>query len=694
MKTLKLFLFITFVFYSFSLFSQLRFRNTQQTWKSGQGTIKKAEIVLKKVGHFTQYDIYAEYGGENIYFDYKPSDFVEISHFFTLPQNAIVIDSWLWVGDVIMKALILDRTAAFNIYEGIVSRNRDPSVLYKNNATEYEFRIFPLIYGETRKVKLSILVPNSINNDYLFSTMSLNFFKHSLAIPEIKFIIHDTQFDKEMTINNVIKFKEEVDANGKIYKTATLPKIEVGNSTSMVLNERVGNTFKELYISKKENNEGIYQVMLDQSDFINYSNIKGKKVLLCLNHDASSTNSNVSQAKNFLKSYIKSNLNVNDSVKIFYNKIDVVRHLDNWTDVKSLNLDQVVDELKPSNISSIAAVLKEAYSEMKLVKDGEIVLLTSGIDFGNPTAAQNLKNELLEDVESLSKTFILDYSTFNKHFVQHYYNNVYYSGAEILHKILTSNSKGTYEMLSKYNKTISFEDALLSLRDAQTLVESNSFSYYFKPSGGLCYDNYTIQNNGQILQIGRYIGDFPFKMEYSLIYAGDVILGEKVFDTSDAKEYESLKEFDQCYYGKKLLTLENLPFSQSNIETITELSIEHRILSLYTAFLALEPGMQEPCIDCEDETVFTDTEEEGDTDLQLKIYPNPCVNEFSISFKGLENNVEIGLYNIEGRQIKLIIFDKNDTELTIDMKDLPAGVYYIKYVYKGKAYNYKIVKVN
>ena len=43
-----------------------------------------------------------------------------------------------------MKADILERSTAFNIYEGIVNRRKDPSVLYKNQEDAYEFRIFPL----------------------------------------------------------------------------------------------------------------------------------------------------------------------------------------------------------------------------------------------------------------------------------------------------------------------------------------------------------------------------------------------------------------------------------------------------------------------------------------------------------------------------------------------------------------------
>jgi hypothetical protein len=331
---------------------------------------------------------------------------------------------------------------------------------------------------------------------------------------------------------------------------------------------------------------------------------------------------------------------------------------------------------------------------MQFEKKGEIMLFTSSVDFGQPTSAQNLKNEIEENVAKLTKTYVLDYSTFNKHFVQHYYNNLTYSGAEILYKILTSNSKGAYQMLSKYNFSTSITNALLTLKNDQSLIGANSFSYYLKPSGGLCYDNHTIQSGGQILQIGKFKGSLPFKLDYSLLYNNDAIIGEKNYTTENTVEYTENKEFEQCYFGQKIQEMEKQTSSLTAIEKIIELSIEHRILSLHTAFLALEPGMQEPCIDCEDETILIGTDDNELDGITLKAYPNPFSNEIRLTIKGIENKIEVGIFDVMGKQVRIMNFEKDSEELSIDMKDLPAGVYLIRFMYKGKLYSYKIVKIN
>jgi len=76
-----------------------------------------------------------------------------------LPENAIVDDSWLWIGKDIIKAKLMDKWTATGIYEGIVKRRKDPSILMKQSATQYELRVFPLVGNQTRKVKITYLMP-------------------------------------------------------------------------------------------------------------------------------------------------------------------------------------------------------------------------------------------------------------------------------------------------------------------------------------------------------------------------------------------------------------------------------------------------------------------------------------------------------------------------------------------------------
>jgi len=117
------------------LFSQAQYLRIldPQNWRNGQGTIEETKITYEPQGLYMKIDWEITFSarGLNIF---SESDTVEVEYRFNLPQGALVIDSWLWFGDTILEGLIMDRWSASQIYENIVNRRRDPSVLYKKES--------------------------------------------------------------------------------------------------------------------------------------------------------------------------------------------------------------------------------------------------------------------------------------------------------------------------------------------------------------------------------------------------------------------------------------------------------------------------------------------------------------------------------------------------------------------------------
>ena len=96
---------------------------------SYSGTIEEASISLKPLGVYMETDLYLTFSARGSFFG--SSDTLEVVFFFELPANAIVTDSWLWIGQDTIKAKIMDQWTASSIYESIVKRRRDPSILRK-----------------------------------------------------------------------------------------------------------------------------------------------------------------------------------------------------------------------------------------------------------------------------------------------------------------------------------------------------------------------------------------------------------------------------------------------------------------------------------------------------------------------------------------------------------------------------------
>jgi len=124
-----------------------------------QGNITEATFSIQPQGAYMEVGMFLTFSDEGLGFN--SWDSTEIILDFNLPEGSIVYDSWLWMFDdsTIVRADIHDIWSATTIYENIVDRRRDPSILYKKETGSYQIRVFPLPNNETRRIKISYLVP-------------------------------------------------------------------------------------------------------------------------------------------------------------------------------------------------------------------------------------------------------------------------------------------------------------------------------------------------------------------------------------------------------------------------------------------------------------------------------------------------------------------------------------------------------
>ena len=125
----------------------------------------------------------------------------------------------MWVEDVIMKADILDRYSAFNFYEGIVTRRKDPSVLYKNSSELYEYRIFPLPAKKSRRVKLSFMIAS---NEFNNIDLPLGLFKNSYPKPDVQLIVYDKDSQLIPVLSNGAAFSPNIHPEHGAYRSAII----------------------------------------------------------------------------------------------------------------------------------------------------------------------------------------------------------------------------------------------------------------------------------------------------------------------------------------------------------------------------------------------------------------------------------------------------------------------------------------
>src|ERR1039457_3446293 len=154
---------------------------------------------------------------------------VEIIHRFELPEGSVINDLWLWMGNNVMRAVMLDTWKARSIYDSIVSMKRDPAFLSKIG-NQYELHVYPLVSGSTRKIKINFITPTKWFGANATCELPLRFLgaSASTTLPiKLLFRVRDdiwgVPFISEIPNTT---FNPLIDTLGYVYKTASLSDIK------------------------------------------------------------------------------------------------------------------------------------------------------------------------------------------------------------------------------------------------------------------------------------------------------------------------------------------------------------------------------------------------------------------------------------------------------------------------------------
>ncbi|MCS6807696.1 MAG: VIT domain-containing protein [Bacteroidota bacterium] len=173
--------------------SFLRVADPRGTWnRSGQGRIEEAVLTIAPCGVYAQCELFLTFSSAGTSL-LSSRDSLEVQFDFFLPLGAWVTDSWLWVGQDIVQAKIFDRTTATTVYESIVQRRQDPSLLTKNYGGYYSLRIFPMRGDETRKVKIAYLLPMEWRSNAVYASIPTSLLRASSRIPSLTVLYYPEQ---------------------------------------------------------------------------------------------------------------------------------------------------------------------------------------------------------------------------------------------------------------------------------------------------------------------------------------------------------------------------------------------------------------------------------------------------------------------------------------------------------------------
>lgn len=641
-----------------------------QSWGAYPGNITDYTISVRPKGVFLEVGLYLTFSNTKDG-SWRPSDSLEIVYDFNLPDNASIVDSWLWVGDDIVQALILDRWTATAIYEGIVQRRRDPSLLYRLYNNTYRLQIYPLIPGESRKVKITYLVPANLDGEYIQTSIP-NYLAYVSQEPLKNIQVqvwNNSQVTGPTWVNPEGKKMFEPakhDQLGNYWKTE-LPTFSTSSEVSLTkVNKGV------LFGATSYKGENYYQLALQPGAAMEIAGAN-KKSLIVINYDYTETSFNIpNQFADRIREQVLNNLSPQDSFNVMLSTLQIKPYFDRWQVASVENINKAMDELFKKiqyTIPNLPGVLDQGIGWLKSHgNDGSLLLITSSDQFKSLDAINKFLDVLLRTYDPLPPLYILDFGDLHPDGFS-IPGGQFILANRYLYRLLADKSNGVNIATNSYSFNTDLRELFLSM-DARF----SAFDIYTKPQNGFSYnrkavsatnDAKNIYPNSWVIQLGNYTGELPMDVDLAGFFKGEPIFKSLELDNTDLMLSDSM--LATYLVAQEISELEsrvggiNSVNGSANTEIVREIiekSLKWRVLSEFTAFLALEPGMlnQERCTTCRDESTPTTNTQSGiATNFFAEAYPNPFREK--ITFKvnipqsALQKQIRLSITDALGREV-------------------------------------------
>jgi hypothetical protein len=677
---------------------QLRIQDPKSWWRNGQGTIEKSVVSVRPVGVYMEYGIYLTFSARGL--GYSQYDTMEVQFQFDLPAGSIVHDSWLWIDDAIVRAEIMDKWTAESIYEEIVNRRRDPSILYKRSDTQYELRIFPMTGTESRKVKITCLVPAQWSLHNVFAPLPANLVRTSKnPLSGISVITWPGGEWKNPRFleNTGIAFEPDYDTTNGPHYRGDLPWAAAQYPVNFAMDAPLRDG---MYVNRFENaGGGYYQLALLPSAALGLAPIRKSAVLFDYMTTTYGTSSATpSQVFAAVKSALLTTFSASDSFNLIFSGAVMKRASDSWLPADSATIDSVFTALGPDPISSYSNLPGLLANAIDFVQTGgtagDLMLVACSDQYGGYVVANDLLADLRAMMTEIIPTHVVNFQNMNPSY--NWIGGRAYLGNEYFYTNLTRLTGANYSWLP-YNERV---DPLIASAFQSLGGFISSFDLHTTVENGFCHSRYDLGKpvgpvylDRAILQTGRYYGNFPMTVEVSGVYGDSVFNLSLAIDDTSSLPTDSLTA--ESWAGSYVRSLEAQSQTNDVINEIVRASLDERVLSVYSAFLALEPSRGgEVCYDCIDESAqivgVEDSTTGADSLAILQAWPNPFNSSTTIRVRVPDDGAQASLriFDVLGREVRSydLAAERSGgrTEVTWNGTDptgaaVNSGVYFVVY---------------
>lgn len=554
------------------------------------GTIEDITFTVKPNGTYINVDAYIKISPKGS--GYTSSiDTLEANLTFELPSKSYISNMWLFMNDsAYVEAQISDKWTATFIYEGIVSRRKDPSLLLKVSENQYNIKIFPMLGHESRTVKMSFNIPAKWDSNYVSIPLPIEIFNTSYnkKYNSRVFVYKDSSFTDPSFVENP-NLKSDFVVNDRFGQAYLFQLSSADTIISKTLKFK-HNFNQGIFASfQKNNDEGYYQLLIDNKYLSNFSD--SKKIAFLIDYDINKSAKTRQEIVSILKSSIKSYLMPQDSFNIFLSNEEIYKFNPTWISATSENIEDVFNNLSPYALDTKTHLPLLIRTASKWVnqhtKEGMIILIANSDSHGT----QDLANSIGEEIGSIL-TNNISFTTCNfldRNWITNWVASTAYTGNDYLYSNLAKQKRGIYNKIQNYNDIATMLNSTFnSLIGGLENVNISSFM-----NDGFTYDKVYFDNNAlkttssaKIIEYGKYQGDLPLTINIGGYFRHKAVNRQFKFDYTNSS---------MIYDTRTMWAANSLRIAEAsqtngllNIYDIINKSLDYRVLSIYTAFLALD----------------------------------------------------------------------------------------------------------
>ncbi len=659
-----------------------------------------AELIITPRGAYIEMDLMLTISYDFQSWFFKNYNELEFQWSFSLPDQVVVNDFWLWVGDSILKPTIMDKWTAELLFSEVSSPVRNPGILTQSfpnreGQVTYNLRVYPVMRQEKRKFKIHYLIPARPTNETLrlwLPTSQLTS-RQSPGADSLKIIFKNEK--KPVLLGTELK-DERYDS--KLTGWTFQIGLDYNGFVELVYPSHITN--KPWFSHFKEEDETFYQLalyppgipeqrtprkflMLVDFNRFNTTGLDGELLLLSL------------------KETMQQALTNTDSANIMVSYADVVYGAPEFLACSETNIDELFKNVLQrsfpaySNFQMLFATAAQYLKSRN--ENAEIIMLTNTDEI---ILEYYSKDELADQIIGMfakgTKIHVIDLD--NKSALWYNYESSQYeTQLQSFYGRLCYQSMGNLFFL-RYHAIKNILAALFYEQIShyeQVEVQTRFASGYAYGKHLLALHEGYYPLRFPIIQVGRYSGSLPL----DLTVLGKTRL-QKVTENHTITEGDVVPDDEQLaafWYGSHIQKLLKQQQTNATIVEIMNLSLAKNILTPYTGFLIYRleenQGYQENSENTGGEdNKWTGVDEKtpmNNPQIALKAFPNPFNSQVSITFTLPEDislaDFTLTIYNSLGQKVKNFEFSQlsapsqtviwnGENELN---QPVSSGIYYV-----------------